>query len=73
VGLGVEARKWLVGAQAVVGSVVIWLAYNQSADVSYEIYMKYSVGGYFIPNYNSFSSYAKRVVYRAGLKYEKQV
>jgi hypothetical protein len=73
VGLGVgEARKWLVGAQAVVGSVGSLVnTYNQSADVSYEKSMKYSVGGYFVPNYNSFSSYAKRVVYRAGLKYEK--
>jgi hypothetical protein len=34
--------------------------------------MVVSLGGYFIPNYNSFTSYAKRIVYRAGLKYEKQ-
>jgi hypothetical protein len=25
----------------------------------------------FVPNYNSFSNYAKRIVYRAGLKYDK--
>ena len=28
-------------------------------------------GGYYIPDYNSFTSYAKRIVYRAGLRYEK--
>ena len=72
-GLGIgEARKWLVGAQAVIGSVGNLVnSYNQSNDVSYEKSMKYSLGGYFVPNYNSFSSYAKRIVYRAGLKYEK--
>lgn len=72
-GLGIgEARKWLVGAQAVAGSVGNLVnSYNQSNAVSYEKSMKYSLGGYFVPNYNSFSSYAKRIVYRAGLKYEK--
>ncbi|MBX9886385.1 MAG: hypothetical protein K2Y30_00445 [Flavobacteriaceae bacterium] len=72
-GLGIgEARKWLVGAQAVIGSVGNLVnSYNQSNAVSYEKSMKYSLGGYFVPNYNSFSSYAKRIVYRAGLKYEK--
>lgn len=29
-----------------------------------------SLGGFFIPDYNSFSSYWKRVTYRAGLHYE---
>lgn len=72
-GLGIgEARKWLVGAQVVAGSVGNLVnSYNQSNAVSYEKSMKYSLGGYFVPNYNSFSSYAKRIVYRAGLKYEK--
>lgn len=72
-GLGIgEARKWLVGVQAVAGSVGNLVnSYNQSNAVSYEKSMKYSLGGYFVPNYNSFSSYAKRIVYRAGLKYEK--
>lgn len=28
------------------------------------------VGGYYIPDYDSFSSYLKRIVYRAGFRYE---
>ena len=73
VGLGIgEARKWMFGAQAVLGSVGNLVnTYNESNSVSYEKSMKYSVGGYFVPNYNSFSNYAKRIVYRAGLKYDK--
>jgi hypothetical protein len=39
--------------------------------VSYQKYQKISLGGYYIPNYNSFTSYAKRLVYRGGFKYEK--
>jgi long-subunit fatty acid transport protein len=73
VGVGVgEARKWLIGAQAVFGSVGNLVnSYNESNFVSYEKSMRYSLGGYFVPNYNSFSSYTKRIVYRAGLKYDK--
>jgi hypothetical protein len=69
VGLGVvKLGKWLVGAQAVVEVLVVWLPYNQSADVSYEIYEIQCRWLLHCQNYNSFSSYAKRVVYRAGLK-----
>lgn len=72
IGLGIgESKKWLVGAQIVSASQGdLANTYNSNPDVSYEKAMKYSIGGYFIPNYNSFTSYAKRIVYRAGLKYE---
>jgi hypothetical protein len=29
------------------------------------------LGGYYIPNYNSFGNYFKRVVYRAGARFEQ--
>lgn len=32
---------------------------------------RYRIGGFFIPNYNSISSYWHRVVYRAGARYEE--
>lgn len=70
-GIG-ESRKWLLGAEITLqnkGSLAN--SYNKIDNVTYEKYTKYSVGGFYIPNYNSFTSYAKRVVYRAGLKYEK--
>ena len=31
----------------------------------------YRIGGYYIPNYNSISSYWNRIVYRGGLRYEE--
>jgi hypothetical protein len=42
-------------------------------NVGYGKYGNVSLGGYYIPDYNSFSSYVKRIVYRGGLKYEKPV
>lgn len=71
VGIG-EARKWLVGTSlAFQGDGRYANYYNSSDDVRYEKYKKYAVGGYYIPNYTSFSSYFSRITYRAGLKYEK--
>jgi hypothetical protein len=70
-GIG-ESRKWLVGTQVSVRAAAsLSSAYNSQNNVSYEGSQKIGIGGYFIPNYNSFSSYFKRVVYRAGLRYEK--
>ena len=70
-GIG-EARKWLVGGKIAYGKTSGQANnYNDQANVGYGKYGSVSLGGYFIPNYNSFTSYAKRIVYRAGLKYEK--
>lgn len=73
IGLGVgEARKWLVGANATFqGDGQLANYYNSAENVSYESYSKYALGGYYLPNYNSFTSYMSRITYRAGLKYEK--
>ncbi|WP_456312839.1 hypothetical protein [Pseudomonas shirazensis] len=72
-GAGVgEARKWLVGTTlAFQGDGKLANYYNSGDNVRYEKYSKYAVGGYYVPNYSSFSSYFSRITYRAGLKYEK--
>jgi long-subunit fatty acid transport protein len=70
-GIG-EARKWLVGTtMAFQGDGRYANYYNSEDNVRYEKYSKYAVGGYYIPNYTSFSNYFSRITYRAGLKYEK--
>lgn len=73
IGAGIgESKKWLLGGQLTIGDVGdLENSYNTRTNVSYEKSIKYSIGGYYIPNYNSFSSYAKRMVFRAGLKYEQ--
>lgn len=70
-GIG-EAKKWLVGGkisyQKTSGQEN---TYNQASNVSYGKYSSVSLGGYYIPNYSSFSGYAKKIVYRGGIRYEK--
>ena len=66
-----EARKWLVGVGYTfqeAGSLNN--NYNSLDNVTYEKHSKYSIGGYYIPNYNSFSNYAKRITYRGGFRFE---
>ncbi|MEN2399779.1 hypothetical protein GKZ90_0008315 [Flavobacterium sp. MC2016-06] len=73
IGFGVgEPRKWVVGTtMAFQGNGQLANYYNTMDNVHYEKYQKYGIGGYYIPNYASFTSYLSRITYRAGLKYEK--
>ena len=67
-----ENKKWLLGAEITLqGKGGLANNYNSIANATYEKATRYSLGGYYIPNYNSFTSYPKRIVYRGGLKYEK--
>ncbi|MEZ0006040.1 hypothetical protein ABH942_001403 [Flavobacterium sp. 28YEA47A] len=66
-----KKTQWFVGAEVTFQeSSKFGNRYNDITNVSYENATKYSVGGYFVPNFDSFTSYWKRVTYRAGLKYE---
>ncbi|MBG6109393.1 long-subunit fatty acid transport protein [Flavobacterium sp. CG_23.5] len=70
-GIG-EAKKWLLGGKiSYQKNSGQENSYNKASNVGYGRYGSVSIGGYYIPNYNSFSNYAQRIVYRAGLKYEK--
>ncbi|WDF60161.1 hypothetical protein PQ462_02060 [Flavobacterium sp. KACC 22758] len=73
IGAGIgESRKWLIGTTlAFQGEGQLTNYYNAMDNVRYENYAKYAIGGYYIPNYTSFTSYLSRITYRAGLKYEK--
>ena len=70
-----EARKWFAGAEYTFReSAELGNRFNNTnADntAAYETAYKMTLGGYYIPNYNSYNSYFKRMTYRAGLKYEK--
>lgn len=70
-GIG-ESKKWLVGGKIAYQKTAAQAnTYNESDNVDYGKYGSVSLGGYYIPNYNSFSSYTKKIVYRGGLRYEK--
>ena len=45
--------------------------FNSYSKVNYDKYSKFAIGGYYIPKFNSITSYWDRVTYRAGLKFEK--
>ncbi|TGV03102.1 outer membrane protein transport protein [Flavivirga rizhaonensis] len=75
VGAGIgKPRKWFVGAE---------YAFQKTSNFSNELYTStitpttyedastFSLGGFYIPKYNSYTSYLKRIVYRAGMRYEK--
>lgn len=42
---------------------------NNTENVTYTKYQRLSFGGYYIPKFNSLTSYFSRVIYRAGLRY----
>ena len=72
-GLGYgRERKWFLGAEY---SLQDWSDFENefqgAQNVLYGEASTISFGGYFIPDYASFSSYLKRVNYRAGVRYDK--
>lgn len=70
-GLG-QPRKWFVGAEYETQKTSNFenILYQTSV-TNYEDGSRFSLGGFFVPEYNSFTSYFKRLVYRAGLRMEK--
>jgi len=66
-----QVKKWLIGGEiSFIQNSVMSNRFNDIEDSVFENSIRYSLGGFFIPNYNSFSKYYKRVVYRGGLRYE---
>lgn len=66
-----KVKKWLVGAEiSFINNSVLTNRFDDIEENFFENTIRYNIGGYFIPNYSSFSSYFKRLTYRAGLRYE---
>jgi hypothetical protein len=67
-----RTKKWMVGTQMVFQNVGdLANDYNTSSNTTYGKYSSYSLGGYYLPDFNVFSRYYQKVVYRAGLRYTK--
>jgi len=73
VGVGVgEPTKWFVGVESTfLETSKFSNPLYSSVDTAYEDGHAYSLGGFYIPDYNAYRSYMKRVVYRAGIRTEK--
>ncbi len=72
-GAGIGApKKWFVGTEYTRQKTSTFSnPLYTNGGVVYEDASIISIGGFFIPQYNSFSNYLKRVVYRAGLRQEE--
>jgi len=71
-GAGVgKPRKWFVGSETSFQKTSEFSNALYSSDqTTYEDAYSFSLGGFYIPSYNSFSKYWKRIVYRAGIRSE---
>lgn len=72
-GLGFgKDKKWFLGAEySYQGFSDFRNDFIQLENLEYKDASSISLGGYFVPDYTSFTSYAKRVTYRAGIRNTK--
>jgi hypothetical protein len=69
-GIG-QNRKWMLGTEITFQqSSDMGNRFNDINNVKFENAVKYTIGGYYVPNYTSFSKYFEKITYRAGLRYE---
>ena len=69
-GIGKE-RKWFLGTQYTITNTSDFKNnFIEIPNISYADASKISLGGFYIPNYASLTSYFKRIVYRIGIRYE---
>ena len=70
-GLG-QPRKWFLGVEYTNTAESDFSNRSFSLEgATYDAASKYKVGGYYIPNYNSLTSYFSRIVYRGGFRMEE--
>ena len=71
-GIG-KPNKWHVGIEFESQSAMTFdeNVFQNNNKVQYSSFSRYSAGGYWIPKKNSITSYWKRVIYRAGIKFEE--
>ena len=69
-GLG-KPSKWFAGVEYVSQNTSVFdNPIFSTTNSSYEDATSFAIGGFYLPNYKSLSSYFKRVTYRAGARFE---
>ena len=69
-GLG-QNKKWMLGTEITFQkSSSMGNRFNDINNVNYENSTRFALGGFYIPNYNSFSKYYEKIIYRGGVRYE---
>ena len=70
-GFGKE-KKWFLGAEYSTQQLSSFEnTFLGIENIEYQDASSIAFGGFFIPNYSSFSGYLKRITYRAGLRYDQ--
>lgn len=65
-----KPQLWYFGATYLTSSQGVTYPLETNADVVYEPTSRFSVGGFYIPKYDSFTNYLSRMVYRVGARWE---
>lgn len=73
VGAGIgKPKKWFLGGEYTSQKTSNFTNRTfELENASFEDAAKYKLGGFYIPNYNAIGNYWKRVVYRAGFRFEE--
>lgn len=70
-GFGIPS-KWMVGTEFTMSDDSSFgNRFNDIDNIKFDNGMKYTLGGYYTPNANSYSNYLNIITYRAGFKFEK--
>ena len=69
IGFG-KQQKWFVGASYNIAKEGLTYPLEMNTAVSYSSSSRISLGGFYIPQYSSFTNYFKRIVYRTGIRFE---
>ena len=72
-GLGVgKERKWFAGGQYMMNMMGDFShKFMSTSDVTYQNGYQISLGGFYIPDFSSITSYWKRIVFRMGFRHEQ--
>lgn len=72
VGLGIgEHQKWFTGLEYTYANTKAFSnPFLNTTNVGYKDSYQIALGGFWVPNYNSFTSYWHRVTYRMGFRYQ---
>jgi hypothetical protein len=69
-GIGKE-KNWFVGFESTFSqSSNFGNRFNTITNATFEDASKISIGGYYVPDYNNYSNYLKKITYRGGFRYE---
>lgn len=69
-GIGKDLKWFVSGQFTYIENSKLTSSWNTAQYAGYEDTKRYAIGGFYIPKYNSFTSYFDRIVYRAGFRYE---